>query len=58
MIDGTWKSLGHQFPIQFYDSNGLPAVLKSGNTWIVIAGASSTLNQTAPGHWEMQFYLP
>jgi len=58
MIEGTWKVPDHNHPIQFYNNYGLPVALQPGNTWIVIAGNSSTLEETANGTWEMHFNLP
>jgi hypothetical protein len=58
MIEGSWKVEDHEHPIQFFDPSGKPIPLKPGNTWIVIAGQSSTFDQTGPGKWEMMFHLP
>ncbi len=58
MIDGSWRVAGHDRPIQFYNQYGLPMPLKPGNTWIVIAGMSSTFESSQPGAWEMHFDLP
>jgi hypothetical protein len=58
MIEGTWKVPDHNHVIQLYNSYGLPVALKPGNTWFVIAGNSSTLEESENGHWEMQFDLP
>jgi hypothetical protein len=58
MEDGSWKTGDHNRPIQFYNRYGLPATLKPGNTWIVITGLSSTLEEPQPGQWELKFNLP
>ncbi len=58
MVEGTWKSPNRGRPIQFFNSWGLPMHLKPGNTWIVVAGDSSTFNEKDPGVWELRFDLP
>lgn len=58
MTEGTWKSTGHDRPIQFFNRWGLPYTLKPGNTWIVIVGDSSKFEQPAPGQWELRYDLP
>jgi len=58
MIEGSWKVEDHDHPIQYFDTSGKPIPLKPGNTWIVVAGQSSTFDQTEPGRWEMMFHLP
>jgi hypothetical protein len=58
MTEGLWKAADHQHPPQFFDERGQPYALKPGNTWVVIAGLSSTFEQVQPGQWEMYFYLP
>jgi hypothetical protein len=58
MVEGVWKVEDHESPIQFYDLSGKPVALKPGNTWIVVAGQSSTLDQVEAGKWEMRFHLP
>lgn len=58
MIEGTWRTEEYDHPMHFYNQWGVPMALKPGNTWIVIAGTHSTLQQPSPGHWEMQFEMP
>lgn len=58
MTEGTWKTVSNGRPIQFYNSWGLPLHLKPGNTWIVLAGDSSTFGETNPSRWELRFDLP
>ena len=57
---GLWKTNrpDDAKPIQFFDRNGDYLPLTPGNTWIVITGESSTLDEDLPGHWTMQFHLP
>jgi hypothetical protein len=58
MIEGLWKTPSNGRPIQFYNKWNLPMHLKPGNTWIVLAGDSSTFNEKEPGNWELRFDLP
>jgi hypothetical protein len=57
-VEGTWKSNGTDSPIQFFTMDGQPMPLKPGNTWMVIAGVNSKLDQPVLANWQMQFYLP
>ena len=58
LTQGTWKAKNDTDPMQFFGNDGQPYALKPGNTWIVIAGLSSSINETQPGNWEMFFFLP
>lgn len=58
LTQGTWKVNNDTDPMQFFDKDGQPYTLKPGNTWIVIAGLSSSINEIQPGNWEMFFFLP
>ena len=58
MTEGTWRSVGYDRPMQFFNHYGIPYPLKPGNTWIVIVGNSSKFEQPAPGQWELRFDLP
>lgn len=58
MIEGTWKTVSTGRPIQFFNSWGNPMHLKPGNTWIVLAGDSSTFSEIEPGSWDLRFDLP
>lgn len=58
MTEGLWKTVDKERPLQFFDQDGRPYALKPGNTWIVIAGLSSTFEQPQPGQFETYFYLP
>jgi hypothetical protein len=58
---GYWKTTppDETSPISFFDvHNNNFLHLKPGNTWIVITGESSTLEEDLSGHWIMQFHLP
>ncbi len=57
-IEGVWKHISTDRPPQFFTTDGQPLAFKPGNTWITIAGMSSSLEQVQPGQWEMHFYLP
>jgi hypothetical protein len=57
-IEGTWKTVSNGYPLQFYNSWGLPMHLKPGPSWIVFVGDSSTLKNLAPGQWELRFDIP
>ncbi len=58
MIEGKWRTVSPQEPIHFTDLRGIPLGLKPGNTWIVIAGMSSSFEEVSTGIWEMHFALP
>jgi hypothetical protein len=58
MIEGKWRTAYDNRPLQFLDKKGNPMPLKPGNTWIVIAGNSSSFDQSSSGKWELQFELP
>jgi hypothetical protein len=57
-LEGVWKSASTDRPPQFFTADGDPLPLKPGNTWIVITGIYSTLQEKTPGQWEMRFFLP
>jgi hypothetical protein len=57
-IEGVWKTASNDRPPQFFTPDGDPLALKPGNTWIVITGINSTLQEKNPGQWEMRFFLP
>lgn len=56
--EGVWRMVDKERPIQFFNAQGEPYQLKPGNTWIILAGLSSTFEQPQPGQWELYFYLP
>jgi hypothetical protein len=58
MIDGFWRTAYDNRPIQFLDANKSPMALKPGNTWIVLTGNSSTLDNPSKGNWEMRYLDP
>ncbi len=56
-FDVTWVVPNNSQPIQFLDQNGDPFPLKPGNTWMVIMGTNSGVQQDG-GNWQFNFYLP
>lgn len=58
MVEGSWRTVNDTDPMQFFTKDGRPFALKPGNTWIVIAGLSSTFQEITPGEWELFFFLP
>ena len=53
----TWKAPDAEKPIQFFDENGEPFMLKPGNSWIVLLGTSSLVNIEG-GEWSFTFSIP
>jgi hypothetical protein len=58
MVQGLWKSVGINKPIQFFTQDRQPLDFKPGNSWIVLAGDNSVVKETASGNWHMTFGLP
>jgi hypothetical protein len=58
LIEGTWASVNDTDPMQFFNKDGSPMVLKPGNTWISIVGVNSTFQEVEPAQWECFFMLP
>jgi len=58
IVEGVWRSAGHERPLQFLNKDLSPYALKPGTTWTVLAGIGSTFNQVAPGRWNLMFDLP
>jgi hypothetical protein len=57
-VEGIWKFVGTDRPLQFFNEAGESLALKPGNTWIILGGLNSTLEEKTPGHWTFQFMLP
>jgi len=57
-LEGRWKSNGTDAPMQFFFPDGSPMPFKPGNTWVVITGLNTRLEQSTQGNWLMNFYLP
>lgn len=58
IVEGSWRTPDHNRPFEFYNQWGLPMTLKPGNSWIILAGNSSTFDTITLGAWEMRFHLP
>ncbi len=58
MITGYWHSQANDRPMVFFDDNNRAIPLKPGNTWFVIIGLSSIVEQAEAGQWNVQFSLP
>jgi len=58
LLQGSWKTTNPSDPIQFFDQDGEAMALKPGNSWIVLAGLSSSFKEINDGVWEMFFFLP
>jgi hypothetical protein len=53
----TWKTPSRNQPIQFVDDSGEIFRLKPGNTWVVIMGLYSSVNNDN-GNWAFTFFMP
>lgn len=58
MTTGYWQSQANDRPMVFFNDKNLPIALKPGNTWFVILGLASTIDQAEPGQWKVQFAIP
>ncbi len=58
MITGYWRSPANDRPMVFFDDSNHAIALKPGNTWFVIIGLDSTVDQIEPGQWKVQFAIP
>jgi hypothetical protein len=58
MVEGLWKSVAYNKPIQFFTTDKKPLPFKPGNSWIVLTGDNSTVKETSSGSWHMNFGLP
>lgn len=53
----TWKAPDSGKPLQFFDGEGKPFLLKPGNSWIVLLGTSSPVTVEG-GKWSFTFSIP
>jgi len=53
----TWKAPDSGKPLQFFDGEGNPFLLKPGNSWIVLLGTSSPVTVEG-GKWSFTFSIP
>jgi hypothetical protein len=58
MITGYWRSQANDRPMVFFNDANKTIPLKPGNTWFVILGLESTIDQAEPGQWKVQFAIP
>jgi len=58
MYDILWKSIEANQPLQFFTQEGEHIPFSPGNTWFEVVGLSSTVDETEPGHWQVNFLLP
>lgn len=58
MTTGYWQSQANDRPMIFFNDKNRPIALKPGNTWFVIIGLASTVDQSEPGQWKVQFAIP
>ena len=52
------KTTGRRTPIHFVNTDGSPAALKPGHTWIFIATPYSILSDDGNGVWNLRYYAP
>jgi len=52
------KSTGLRRPMQFINSDGTPAMLKPGHTWVVVFNLQSYLEDKSNGIWRARFVAP
>jgi hypothetical protein len=52
------QTTGRSRPIQFINSDGTPAALKPGQTWVIIFGLESYLEDLKAGLWRARFVAP
>lgn len=58
VFDITWKAVGQDKPLQFFDSNGELIALKPGKSWITLFGTSSPLTVPEEGTLRYDFQMP
>ncbi len=52
------KTTGRLRPIRFLDANGLPMVLKPGNTWVEIVDLTALTQEAQSALWKVRFFNP
>ena len=52
------KQTGFRRPIQFINTDGSPAALKPGHTWVIIVTPFSTIRETKPGVYFVAYAAP
>ena len=65
VFDITWATTSTQEeqtqavrPIRFLGTDGQPAALRPGHTWIVVVTPETTVEQNEPGQWLLTFFQP
>ncbi len=56
--DDFEKNSGTRRPIHFINSDGSPAPLKPGQTWIFVATPYSAITDEGDGVWKLRYYAP
>jgi len=52
------KNTGQRRPMQFVNSDGSPAQLKPGSTWIFVASPYSIVSDEGSSTWKLRYYAP
>ena len=52
------QQTGERRPMQFINTDGTPAALKPGSTWIFVATPYSALTDEGGGVWKLRYYPP
>ena len=52
------KNTGQRRPMQFLNTDGSPAELKPGSTWIFVASPYSVVSDEGNGAWKLRYYAP
>jgi hypothetical protein len=52
------QETGRGQPLRFLNSDGMPAALKPGHTWVIIFNLDSRLEELSPGFWRARFVAP
>lgn len=55
MTNGTWYAPANDAPLQFFDLQGKPYILKPGQTWITFASTTSRMEMIEEGIWDITF---
>ena len=55
MTNGTWYAPANNAPLQFFDLQGNPYILKPGQTWITFASTTSRIEMVEEGVWDITF---
>jgi hypothetical protein len=50
------KQTGKRRPMQFLNTDGTPAALKPGHTWVMMVTPFSLVEEKSPGVWRIRYY--